>query len=133
MACWLADAGGGDERDWCGRKSLLAREIRLLKQQIDVTQRELEQLNNRQQDNKIAVVHLQSAGGKLAMKLSYQLNQASWYPVYDANLDTQQSKLAVTQAAYVQQNKVIENWDNVALTLSTLQPSAAVEPPALSS
>ena len=113
-------------------KVALARDIRLLKQQIDVTQRELEQLNNRQQDNKIAVVHLQSAGGKLAMKLSYQLNQASWYPVYDANLDTQQSKLAVTQAAYVQQNSG-ENWDNVALTLSTLQPSAAVEPPALSS
>lgn len=113
-------------------KVALAREIRVLKQQIDVTQRELEQLNNRQQDNKIAVVHLQSAGGKLAMKLSYQLDQASWYPVYDANLDTQQSKLAVTQAAYVQQNSG-ENWDNVALTLSTLQPSAAVEPPALSS
>ncbi len=113
-------------------KVALARDIRTLKQQIEVTQRELEQINNRQQDNKIAVVHLQSAGGKLAMKLSYQLNQASWYPVYDANLDTQQSKLAVTQAAYVQQNSG-ENWDNVALTLSTLQPSAAVEPPALSS
>jgi len=113
-------------------KVALARDIRTLKRQIEVTQRELEQLNNRQQDNKIAVVHLQSAGGKLAMKLSYQLNQASWYPVYDANLDTQQSKLAVTQAAYVQQNSG-ENWDNVALTLSTLQPSAAVEPPALSS
>jgi uncharacterized protein (TIGR02231 family) len=113
-------------------KVALARDIRTLKQQIEVTQRELEQLNNRQQDNKIAVVHLQSAGGKLAMKLSYQLNQASWYPVYDANLDTQQSKLAVTQAAYVQQNSG-ENWDNVVLTLSTLQPSAAVEPPALSS
>ena len=113
-------------------KVALAREIRLLKQQIEVTQRELEQLNNRQQDNKVAVVHLQSVGGKLAMKLSYQLNQASWYPVYDANLDTQQSKLAVTQAAYVQQNSG-ENWDNVALTLSTLQPSATVEPPALSS
>lgn len=113
-------------------KVALAREIRALKQQIDVTQRELKQLNNRQQDNKVAVVHLQSVGGKLAMKLSYQLNQASWYPVYDANLDTQQSKLAVTQAAYVQQNSG-ENWDNVALTLSTLQPSAAVEPPALSS
>ncbi|MDD2342377.1 MAG: DUF4139 domain-containing protein [Tolumonas sp.] len=113
-------------------KVALAREIHALKQQIEVTQRELEQLNNRQQDNKIAVVHLQSAGGKLAMKLSYQLNQASWYPVYDANLDTQQSKLAVTQAAYVQQNSG-ENWDNVVLTLSTLQPSAAVEPPALSS
>jgi len=113
-------------------KVALARDLRALKLQIEVTQRELEQLNNRQQDNKIAVVHLQSAGGKLAMKLSYQLNQASWYPVYDANLDTQQSKLAVTQAAYVQQNSG-ENWDNVALTLSTLQPSAAVEPPALSS
>ncbi len=113
-------------------KVALARDIRTLKQQIEVTQRELEQLNNRQQDNKIALVHLQSVGGKLAMKLSYQLNQASWYPVYDANLDTQQSKLAVTQAAYVQQNSG-ENWDNVALTLSTLQPSAAVEPPALSS
>jgi len=113
-------------------KVALAKEIRVVKQQIDVTQRELEQLNNRQQDNKIAVVHLQSGGGKLAMKLSYQLSDASWYPVYDANLDTQQSKLAVTQAAYVQQNSG-ENWDNVALTLSTLQPSAAVEPPALSS
>lgn len=113
-------------------KVALAKEIRVVKQQIDVTQRELEQLNNRQQDNKLAVVHLQSGGGKLAMKLSYQLSDASWYPVYDANLDTQQSKLAVTQAAYVQQNTG-ENWDNVALTLSTLQPSAAVEPPALSS
>lgn len=123
---------GAGMKEIGAEKVALAREIRALKQQIDVTQRELEQLNNRQQDNKIAVVHLQSAGGKLAMKLSYQLNQASWYPVYDANLDTQQSKLAVTQAAYVQQNSG-ENWDNVALTLSTLQPSATVEPPALSS
>ena len=113
-------------------KVALARDIRELKQQIDVTQRELEQINNRQQDNKIAVVHLQSGGGKLAMKLSYQLSDAGWYPVYDANLDTQSGKLAVTQAAYVQQNSG-ENWENVALTLSTLQPSAAVEPPALSS
>ena len=113
-------------------KVALARDIRTLKQQIDVTQRELEQINNRQQDNKIAVVHLQSGGGKLAMKLSYQLSNAGWYPVYDANLDTQSGKLAVTQAAYVQQNSG-ENWENVALTLSTLQPSAAVEPPALSS
>ncbi len=113
-------------------KVALARDIRELKQQIDTTQRELEHINNRQQDNKLAVVHLQSGGGKLSMKLSYQLSDASWYPVYDANLDTQQGKLAVTQAAYVQQNTG-ENWDNVALTLSTLQPSAAVEPPALSS
>ena len=34
------------------RKSHWQRAIRTLKQQIDVTQRELEQLNNRQQDNK---------------------------------------------------------------------------------
>lgn len=113
-------------------KVSLAKDIRELKQQIDSTQRELEQINNRQQDKKIAVVHLQSGGGKLLMKLNYQLNQAGWYPVYDANLDTRQGKLAVTQAAYVQQNSG-ENWEGVALTLSTLQPSSAVEPPKLSS
>lgn len=113
-------------------KVALAKELRTIKQQIETTQRELEQLNNNQQDNKVAVVHLQSGGGKLSMKLSYQLADAGWYPVYDANLDTQQGKLAVTQAAYVQQNSG-ENWDDVALTLSTLQPSAAVEPPVLSS
>lgn len=69
-------------------KVALAKELRTIKQQIETTQRELEQLNNNQQDDKVAVVHLQSGGGKLSNEAELPLADAGCCPVYNADLDT---------------------------------------------
>ena len=108
----------------------LSREIKIRKNEIAATKRALDAINNQQKDTRTALIHLQSDGGKAQLMLSYQLSDARWSPVYDANLDTKSSKLQVTQAAYIQQNTG-ENWDQVALTLSTLRPNSSSVPPRL--
>lgn len=109
---------------------VLAKEIREQQKEVDATQRALDSIRNDQTDTKSAYLHLQSNGGAAKISISYQLPDAGWSPVYDADLVTQTSKLHVTQAAYIHQNSG-ENWDQVSLTLSTLRPSDASEPPPL--
>lgn len=114
------------------QKAKLAKLIREQKTAIDTTQRALEQLQNQSTDSQVAMIHLDSAGGKAQLQLSYQIQDAGWYPVYDANLLTDQKSVVITQGAYIRQNSG-ENWQNVALTLSTARPTANTEPPVLSS
>jgi uncharacterized protein (TIGR02231 family) len=65
------------------------------------------------------------------LRISYQLAGASWRPVYDAHLDSEQGKVKLTQFAEVRQH-TSEDWSQVALTLSNLRPSAGAALPELS-
>lgn len=59
----------------------------------------------------------------LQLRLSYQVPGASWYPVYEARLETASTpRLRLQQGAVVTQSTG-EDWTDVALTLSTSQPS----------
>jgi uncharacterized protein (TIGR02231 family) len=65
------------------------------------------------------------------LRLTYQLADASWRPVYDAHLDSEHGKVELTQFAEVRQH-TSEDWSQVALTLSNLRPSAGAVLPELS-
>ena len=67
-------------------------------------------------------------------KVRYRIGDAGWAPFYDARLSTpdkaQKSKVELVRRAEVMQSSG-ENWDNVALTLSTARPLGATSAPDL--
>ena len=66
----------------------------------------------------------------LTVALSYQVPDASWAPLYDARLDTKTGEMDLVQYGAVQQNTG-EDWEDVALTLSTAQPHRGATLPVL--
>lgn len=67
------------------------------------------------------------AAGSVTATISYPAN-ASWEPTYDLFLETGESDtLTLRRAALIYQRSG-ENWDDVALTLSTLAPTGQVLP-----
>lgn len=81
---------------------------------------------------KIVAVLVESAGaGDWDLELSYIVNGAGWTPLYDARVATGQSaKFTLSLNALVTQ-KSGENWENVALKLSTARPGLGSLPPKL--
>ncbi|MGH7597473.1 MAG: mucoidy inhibitor MuiA family protein, partial [bacterium] len=59
--------------------------------------------------------------GNAKIHASYFVNGASWYPVYDARVLSATKKMELTYYGMVQQ-ATGEDWKNVKLTLSTVQP-----------
>ena len=66
----------------------------------------------------------------LELSVTYQVNGASWRPVYETRLDSAAGRLALRQEAVVKQ-ATGEDWRDVALTLSTARPAQGAQPPAL--
>jgi uncharacterized protein (TIGR02231 family) len=60
--------------------------------------------------------------GNLQLAVSYTVPNASWMPSYDARLRSATRSLELTYFGVVRQNTG-EDWNNVALTLSTARPS----------
>lgn len=73
----------------------------------------------------VAVASDQPATGTLSV--TYSISDAGWQPLYDLHLTRETGKLRLERGAFVQQFTG-ENWRDVALTLSTLRPSAQSEP-----
>ena len=76
-----------------------------------------------------------AAGAEMkgTLRVSYRLMEAGWSPYYDARLstsDTGPAKLQMVRRAEVTQY-TSENWDNVALTLSTTRPTGSTAAPDL--
>lgn len=65
---------------------------------------------------------------ELTLKVSYVVNGASWYPVYDIRVDTSDKKVSLGYKAMVVQ-KTGEEWSGVKLALSTAQPQISGTPP----
>ena len=59
--------------------------------------------------------------------LSYSVAQAAWSPVYDMRLERESGALGIERGAFISQSTG-ENWENVALTLSTVRPSEQTAP-----
>lgn len=68
--------------------------------------------------------------GTLIVDLTYQINNASWSPIYDARLDVTSAKMELIQYGSVYQ-RTGEDWTDVKLTLSTAQPSRGASLPDL--
>ena len=70
------------------------------------------------------------AATTLDLAVSYQVRGAAWRPVYEARLDSAAARVALRQEATVTQSTG-EDWEDVALTLSTARPSAGTQIPQL--
>ena len=57
-----------------------------------------------------------------SVKLHYQVRGASWQPTYQARLNTQSKQLSITASAIIAQ-QTGENWINVPLSLSSVNPN----------
>ncbi len=79
-----------------------------------------------------AVVFLEAEqAGEASFELSYMVNGVGWQPAYIARLDGDRRQLELEYHAVVTQTTG-EDWNDVALTLSTTHPSMVADPPILS-
>ncbi|TAL36547.1 MAG: mucoidy inhibitor MuiA family protein [Alphaproteobacteria bacterium] len=103
-----------------------------LDREIQKTQLELNQVRTGQQSIFIVLVPLESEKAtKLAIELSYQVPNATWKPIYDARVNTEdKSDLKLAQYGSVRQ-QTGEDWTGVSLTLSTAQPQRGTSLPDL--
>ncbi|MEI6438038.1 MAG: mucoidy inhibitor MuiA family protein [Candidatus Omnitrophota bacterium] len=69
--------------------------------------------------------------GDLTIELSYTVPQVGWYPLYDARVEFEKGKAALSAFAVVRQTTG-EDWTDVALTLSTAKPAVGGRMPELS-
>ncbi|MCB1103603.1 MAG: mucoidy inhibitor MuiA family protein [Opitutaceae bacterium] len=80
---------------------------------------------------KTVVVRVQSeSAGDFNLALNYTVGGASWSPGYDARVASNDNKLQLGYFGNVRQNTG-EDWNNVALTLSTARPSLGGSAPEL--
>ena len=80
-------------------------------------------------------IHIEaSAPAKTALRLRYQVAQASWEPIYDARLTTsgkaRPASLVLARRASISQNTG-EDWKEAKITLSTVRPGGATAAPEL--
>jgi len=106
----------------------IERERRELAKELDRLRRELKGAQSaRPKQRYVAIVEVEvSQAGDLELELTYMVTGAGWSPLYDLRL--KESILEVTYLAQVTQNTG-EDWNNVALTLSTAQPSLSLTIP----
>jgi len=99
-------------------------ETRKLEKQRDVLNRELNELrggNAGKSKRSIDVELSCQKAGTFTLEVSYMARGSVWRPVYDARAEFNPSQVEMVQYAMVQQNTG-EDWKDVELTLSTVQP-----------
>ena len=101
----------------------LDQKIRTANRKIEDLRNELRELRTGQKQSYRVTLPLESnKDTTLNVDLIYQISSVSWQPTYDARLDVKSGKLELVQYGSVWQ-RTGEDWDDVALTLSTAQPS----------
>ncbi len=103
----------------------LERKIKAVEQQI----KQLKVVRPRE-SQRVVVAIAPSGGGNFELTLSYMINNASWKPIYDLDVETETRSLTLDYLAEVQQTTG-EDWADVGLTLSTAKPSLGSLPPKL--
>jgi len=106
-----------------------------LAEKIAAVQAQLNELRGKQparRATKTVTVRLSAeAAGKLDVSLSYALAGASWTPAYDARLRSEKRQVQL-DAFGVVRNATGEDWQGVALTLSTARPGLGGAAPEIS-
>ena len=80
-------------------------------------------------------IHVEAnAPAKAALRLRYQITQASWEPIYDARLTSgsrsKPASLVLARRASISQNTG-EDWNEAKITLSTVRPGGSTAAPEL--
>ncbi len=110
-------------------------ERRDIDEQINDLHKQLSALAPKQTNKSIVTVHLTSVAETTGtFNIKYRIRNAGWRPFYDARLDmTDEGKdpsLALARRAEIFQSTT-EDWNDVALTLSTARPVGATSAPEL--
>lgn len=109
--------------------AILNKRIAKLEQQQAAARDALSQLmsgsHNAMQDTVTQVSVRVASRVPSALKLHYQVRGASWQPAYQAKLNTDTEQLSLIASAIIAQ-QTGENWLNVPLILSTVNPSQRV-------
>lgn len=102
-------------------------QVREIDRKIAVLQGELDKVRGGGREQRSISVQLavRQAG---TVRVSYQVNGAGWKPVYRASLDAGASRVELERLASVSQ-KTGEDWNGVALKLSTGQPRRSPDAP----
>lgn len=107
----------------------LQRERQRIERERDALQRELDSAQTATPDRFEATIRVQTDdAGSLIFEVSYLVFSASWWPRYDARVDTTTGIVRFSQQALVRQWSG-EDWSGVRLAISTARPSAAISLP----
>lgn len=110
-------------------------ERRDIDKQIDDLRKRLSELAPKQTTRSIVTVHLTSAAETTGtFNIMYRIANAGWRPFYDARLDMmngpESPSLSLVRRAEIFQS-TSEDWNDIALTLSTARPVGATSAPEL--
>lgn len=127
----LLERFGDEVQRLLDEQRALTREQREITRDIERLERELADLAQPGRDRLTLSLAWQSAQeGTATITLEYTVHAASWRPVYEWRLDSEQAELELIQFAEVQQRSG-EDWSNVELTLSLARPAAGGQLPRL--
>lgn len=107
-------------------------QLRSVDSDIAALQNQLRQISTGRKSYKQVRVNVETDKPvKAGVVLQYQIAGAFWNPLYEARLDSANGTVNIIQYGDIAQ-KTGEDWNNVALTLSTARPSVTMQPPVMS-
>lgn len=112
----------------------LEKQQQQIERQLSNFQQQLEQLEKTSpQESFTIIVPIETnEKGEFELEISYLVDQASWTPFYDLQVNINKKIVHLHYLATVRQNTG-EDWHNVALTLSTAKPAIGTGLPQLNS
>jgi len=118
--------------EYHGEALKLDDEIIELKKQMELLQRKRQELQaGRSRTEREAVLFVNNPSRKKpTIQLSYLVNEASWLPQHNLRANPQKGKVLVEYNALIHQASG-EDWDGVAMSLSTAKPTMMAAPPIL--
>lgn len=117
------------------REFELARELEELKERLSLLQRERSKLtsaSSRTAREAVVSLNVVQPGPNAAVRLRYLVQNATWSPSYSVRADDKGGPVRVEYHASIQQTSG-EDWDGVAMTLSTATPTVTADAPELAS
>jgi len=118
--------------DYFERRLKLEDRIAELEKELELLERKHRELAAGQsRTEREAVLFLSGAGGKkVSLELSYLVNNANWQQQYNLRANPKKSNVLIEYNAVVNQTSG-ENWNGVALSLSTAETTMVAAPPIL--
>jgi uncharacterized protein (TIGR02231 family) len=123
---------GTQHTNYAHSKEDLHQQQQQLQKRLDALQQELAQVNHPQSKEsfQLSVAIAPQGSGEFQLEVTYLVYCASWTPLYDLRVQTEQKCLQLSYFAEITQTTG-EDWANVNLTLSTAKPSLGTLPPKL--
>jgi uncharacterized protein (TIGR02231 family) len=110
------------------RADAAERDLKDLKEAVETARQALQALVPEQDDRAMLAVAINTAMPTEGLvEITYNIRDAGWVPVYDLKLDRAASQLDIERGAFIAQYTG-ENWQDVALSLSTVRPSEQTAP-----